>query len=178
MEPASPHTEMDDSQDTPIADTSSVQWPLEVPTTVVLLCTQRTRLFSLIKEKHATTGDQVEDTAVSIPELREAFYELIEAHCICIKRLSDKLLTPPTWNLRMTGRQGRRASSWPPPLAATASQMGIQPPSPKSHPAAGHKPCVLPPRRTSSWKDTMQHWSTDSDTSSSENRFVSSGGRV
>ena len=79
--------------DTPTAETSSILLLLKMlpPITVVQLCTQRTRLFRMIKEMHASMGDQIEDTVVSEPELREAFYELIEAHCICIKRLSDTL---------------------------------------------------------------------------------------
>ena len=40
---------------------------------------------------HTSMGRQVADFTVSIPELREAFYNLIDDHCINIRFLSDTL---------------------------------------------------------------------------------------
>ena len=38
---------------------------------------------------HATIGGQTEDTPIDMPELRDAFYELIEGNSIHIRMLAD-----------------------------------------------------------------------------------------
>ena len=59
-----------------------------IPSRVHYLTKQRTKMYKIIKEMHTSMGGQKED---SITELREAFYALIEDHCVRIRSLAAAL---------------------------------------------------------------------------------------
>jgi len=62
-----------------------------LPSTVLLLTQQRTRLYGMIKEMHTTREGQAEDAKVNIPELRQAFRKHIGDHSSSIRSLASKL---------------------------------------------------------------------------------------
>ena len=64
---------------------------VSLPIIVLKLTKQITKLYEIIKEMHTNIGIQVEDMADSIPELRKAYYDLIEDHCINIRSVADAL---------------------------------------------------------------------------------------
>jgi hypothetical protein len=101
-----------------------------IPINMVIaeLTQQTSEMYGMIREMHISMNSQMADNRVGIPELREAFYNLIADHCIIVQSLADTLgesnplvkelelvislrwqitqsclPAPPTWSQRMTG---------------------------------------------------------------------------